>query len=241
MVLDFNSSKIGPKINHLIDEAILKHEEAQPRRDYLGGSRLGEECERMLQFEYFHTPKDTPFTPKLYRIFHRGHRGEDWCIHWLEMAGFTMATTNEKGEQFGFKVMNGKVRGHCDGIITAGPDFMTYPSLWECKTLGDKGWKDVVRHGVKKSKPVYYGQMQLYMTFLDVSDNPGVFTALNANTMELYHEKVEYDQEHAQELSDKAVRIIRASISGEQLPRPFPGPDFFKCKFCDYSKRCWED
>jgi len=51
MVLDFNSrNTLGDRFVSLIDEAI--EAEPQGRRDYLGGSLIGEPCARRLQYEY---------------------------------------------------------------------------------------------------------------------------------------------------------------------------------------------
>jgi len=40
-------------------------------------------------------------------------------------------------------------------------------------------------------------------------------------------------------MSDKAVRVIQATEAGELLPRIAQSADFFECKFCDWSDRCW--
>ena len=59
-MLDFNhKTNQSDRINHLIDEALTGRPERS--RDYLGGSRLGGECARALQYEFFNTPRDRPF------------------------------------------------------------------------------------------------------------------------------------------------------------------------------------
>ena len=66
-------------------------------------------------------------------------------------------------------------------------------------------------------------------------------TALNKDTQALHHELVPFDRSVAQALSDKAVDVLRAAQAGELPPRIATSPDFFLCRFCPYSARCWED
>jgi hypothetical protein len=35
------------------------------------------------------------------------------------------------------------------------------------------------------------------------------------------------------------VRILQATDAGELLPRVATTPDFFECRFCPWSERCW--
>lgn len=66
-----------------------------------------------------------------------------------------------------------------------------------------------------------------------------LFTAINKDTAELYHELAPFDAALAQAMSDKAVRIIRATEAGELLPRIAQSPGFHECRFCDWQDRCW--
>ena len=103
----------------------------QTPRTYLGGSRLGVECERQLGFEYHHAPKDAgrEFSGKIIRVFDRGHDTEIRMVEYLRAAGFTLLTERPNGKQFGFYVAKhpetgeARIAGHCDGIITGAPDW----------------------------------------------------------------------------------------------------------------------
>ncbi len=249
-MLDYNhSASVADRINTLIDEALEAENAARPSRDYLGGSRLGVACERALQFEYADAPKDDgrDFDGRTLRIFAAGHVFEDLAIGWLHKAGFDLYTTKGNrpdGEQFGFSVADGRIRGHVDGIINAGPVLTGFPALWECKSLNDKSWKDTVKRGVAISKPIYAAQIATYQAYMEasvpgISQNPALFTAINKDTAELYHELVPFDGGLAQTASDKAVRIIRATEAGELLPRIAQSADFHECRFCAWSDRCW--
>ncbi len=138
----------------------------------------------------------------------------------------------------------GKFRGHVDGVIIDGPDLAAsgvgYPCLWEAKCLGAKGGREVERQGLKKARPGYYAQVQIYMAYLDLTAHPAIFTVTNADTAEQQHLLIPFDPEEAQRQTDKAVRIIQATEAGDLLPRAFAGPDYFECRFCQFAGRCWK-
>ena len=251
-MLDYNhTANFAEQVNALIDAALVAENQTQPSRHYLGGSRLGVACDRALQFEYAQAPKDDgrDFDGQTLRIFAAGHLFEDMAIRWLRLAGFDLYTTKGNrpgGEQFGFLVAGGRIRGHVDGIIAGASDglFPGFPALWECKSMNAKSWKDTVKRGLAISKPVYAAQIAVYQAYIEatvpgISSNPALFTAINKDTAELYHELVPFDGALAQRMSDKAVRIIRASEAGELLPRIAQSADFFECRFCSWSDRCW--
>jgi hypothetical protein len=249
-MLDYNhTANFADQLNAMIDAALVIKNQAEPSRKYLGGSRLGVACERALQFEYAQAPKDDgrDFNGQTLRIFAAGHLFEDMAIRWLRLAGFDLYTTKGNrpgGEQFGFSVADGRIRGHVDGIINDGPTLPGYPALWECKSMNARSWRDTVKRGLAASKPVYAAQIAVYQAYMEpsvpgISSNPALFTAINKDTAELHHELVTFDGGLAQRMSDKAVRIIQATEAGELLPRIAQSADFFECKFCAWSDRCW--
>lgn len=251
-MLDFNHRpNIAETITALIDAGLEVERSATPPRTYLGGSRLGHPCERALQYEFVRAPKDegADFDGRALRIFAIGHALEDLAVRWLRQAGFDLYTRKgdrRDGEQFGFAVAGGRVRGHVDGILAAGPDLpdLGYPALWECKTMNAKNWRETVAKGVVVAKPVYAAQIALYQAYMEgavagISAHPALFTAINKDTAELHHELVPFDGALAQRISDRAVRILRATDAGDLLPRLATDPDFFECRLCPWKRRCW--
>lgn len=229
------------RINHFVDAALIAERLAITPRDYLGASRIGEPCSRRLVYEFTGTLADEgrDFDGSVLRIFEAGHVFEALSIRWLRAAGFDLRTTKRDGGQFGFSAAGGKFRGHIDGVIADGPDIgIGWPALWEHKALNAKSWNDLVKHGLMDSKPIYYAQVQIYMAYLEVPAT--LFTALNKDTQELFHQIVAFDASCAQELSDKAVAIIRAAESRELPPRIAAEVSFYLCQFCPFIKRCWE-
>jgi len=248
-MLDFNDTKtVSDKITSLIDKALTDSQKEQTPRHYLGGSRLGVNCSRALQYEYLNTPMDEPFSGKLLRIFALGHIFEELAIDWIRNAGFDLITEKADGHQFGFSVAQGRIKGHIDGVIINAPAGLglSFPMLWECKSLNHKSWTHLSKYGLAKSKPVYAAQVATYQAYMEgsirgICNNPALFTAINKDTAEFYFELVPFDRALAQKLSDRAVNILRASEAGETLPPISLDPDYFECRFCNYTKRCHGD
>ena len=251
-MLDYNHTRsFADMLNDVVDAALMDENAARPRREYLGGSRVGHACERALQFEFAGAPKDedADFPGRTLRIFAIGHVLEDLAIKWLRAAGLDLYTrkgNDPDGQQFGFSVAGGRIRGHADGIIASAPEALKLgvPALWECKTMNAKNWRETVKSGVAVAKPIYAAQIALYQAYMDASipglaSNPALFTAINKDTAELHHELVPFNPELAQRMSDRAVRILRATDAGELLPRVARERDHFECRMCPYAHRCW--
>jgi hypothetical protein len=236
-MLDFNRKHLSDEpINVALNELI---ERAEPReenvRQYLGASAIGSECLRRSQYDWMVDPVHLSRTRD---IFRRGHLIEELSRQHLIRVGFTFAPA----ARLGFKAVNGLFRGHADGLIVGGPELPSggYPCLWEHKCLGAKGWREIERGGLVSAYPQYFAQCQIYMAYLDVTEHPAIFTAVNADTMERLSLLVPFEAERAQAWSDRAVTIIEATRAGELLPRGFDDPADWRCRMCSHHKRCWE-
>jgi hypothetical protein len=236
---DFNHANvsvtpINVAINDLIEAAAAREPE-ENNRHYLGASAIGSECLRRVQFDWQCDPKHSRRTRD---IFRRGHVFEAISKQHLIAAGFRFAPS---GKKLGFSAVDGLFRGHCDGIIVGGPDLpgVGYPCLWEHKCLGAKGWRAIERNGLAKEYPHYAAQVLIYQAYLNLTDHPTIFTALNADTCERLHLLLPFDAAAAQEWSDRAVAVIKATRSGELLPRVTDNPEDWRCKMCGHRERCW--
>ena len=229
-------------VNALIDQALVAESATRPQRDYLGGSRLGDPCSRRLQYEYLKAPKDAGagFSGQSLRIFALGHGLEDLAIDWLRKAGFDLRTRNRHGEQFGFSVAGGRVQGHTDGVVVAGPEGMAVPALWECKSANAKNWRDIVKRGVRAAKPIYAAQIALYQAYIGLTEAPALFTAINKDTSELWHELVPFDGALAQAVERQGgadpARLRRRRAAAAPSP---PIPSTSSAAFCAWKERCW--
>lgn len=242
-MIDLNSSsQLSDRVNSFINKAMVEKNKNKTPRNYLGGSRLGVPCERSLQYECFNTTKDPEkdFTGRTLRIFKRGFWIEEALMFWMRDAGFDLKVADRNGNQFGFELFNGKVKGHCDGVILAGPDDCKYPALWENKGTGAKAFNLVKKDGLKKAKPEYYAQIQMYQKHFQLADNPAFFSIVNMDTMEIHWELIEHNPAFADMLDAKAMRIIQACDAGELLPKQFNDPSYYICKWCSWHDRCHE-
>jgi hypothetical protein len=230
------------KLNQFIDRSLL--EKTEKPRQYLGASLLGNKCARYIEYTFVGIAPDKPETGQQKRIFEMGHVLENIVANWLKNAGFDLQTHDEFGKQFAFMQANGKVQGHVDGIIQNGPIPAKYPILWECKTMKGASWRELEKDGLEISNPQYFAQIQLYMAYMKLSQC--LFTSLNKDTAELYHELVPFNSATASHYSDRAVTILKATEPDDRgpnefLPRIAAKPDWFECKMCRFYKTCWEE
>lgn len=244
-MLDFNHSSLSWQLNALLEVGHQKEREKEPPRHYLGPSRLGAPCSRMLQYEYFNTPKDPgkDFSGQSLRIFEFGHKIEELMIGWLRLAGFDLRTQRPDGRQFEFICSaESRIRGHIDGVLVSGPASpIRFPALWECKSMNSKHWKACVKDGVKISKPLYAVQIAIYQREMNLSDNPALFTAVNKDTSEVHSELVPYDADLAERMINRGIAVLQACDAGKLLPRIAQSPDFYECKWCAYTERCFRE
>jgi hypothetical protein len=235
-MLDFNranvsATAISVAINDLIERAEPPEENS---RQYLGASAIGAECLRKVQYDWMVDPAHPSQTRD---IFRRGHLFEELSRQHFIRAGFKFAPQ----ERPGFAAVNGLFRGHADGMLIGGPELagVGYPCLWEHKCLGHKGWSNLQRDGVEKAFPHYAAQVWIYQAYLDVTEHPALFTAINANSCERLHLLLPFNAERAQAWSDRAVAIIEATRAGELLARVTDNPEDWRCKMCGHRERCW--
>lgn len=229
---NLSASEFNTAINAVLDKAAAE-EQREARREYLGASAIGSECLRKVQYDW---QVDSIFPARTKRIFARGHLFETVTVNALAQAGFRIERDTPKAR---FEAVEGSFRGHADGIILDGPPVLQYPCLWEHKALGSSGWKKLEKDGIEKAYPQYYDQCQLYMAYLDLTDNPALFTAVNSDNCEILHISVPFNAEAAQAASDRAVLIIKATRAGELLDRIAKAPTDWRCKMCSHKDRCW--
>ena len=128
---DYYEPKLADEpINVALNEAIERAAagKAELPRSYLGASIVGSDCLRRVQYDWWCTPT---LDARTRAIFARGHYLEARVREQLVAAGLKFAPP----EALVFTAVNGDLRGHADGIITAGPNplgsaYVNYPFLW---------------------------------------------------------------------------------------------------------------
>jgi hypothetical protein len=237
---DFRATDISDRINAHVDAAFFAKRAAEPVREYIGASAIGNDCLRAVQLQRLKVKPDKEPEGKMLRIWETGHIFEAAIAAWLKMAGFELDVVDPtNGKQFTWRVLDEEAGGSVDGILRGGPLPIAVPCLWECKALKASSWQETKKKGLYVSKPYYAKQFAINQAYLELHQNPGIFTALNKDTSELYHELVPFDQSLAQRSSDDMVTVVDAIEQQVLLPRAFSGPDNFKCRMCDFSTSCW--
>ena len=222
-------------INAVINAPIKRAESPESNvRQYLGASSVGSKYLRRIQFDWFVDPVHPTRTRD---IFAREYLFEELSRWHLVAAWFCFAPP----ERLDFQVVGGLFRGHADGIITDGLELpsLSFPRLWEYKALAAKGWRAIKHVGLKGAYPQYAAQVSLYQAYLDVAEHQALFTVVNCDTRERLHLLVPFNAERAQEWSDRAVAVIRATRTGELLPRFTDDPRDWRRKICGHLERCW--
>lgn len=238
---------LSSSIVEKIDAALI----AAPRwpSRTISASAIGDDCPRRIQLEVwasFHPAaapvKCEPFAGKTLRIFERGYWGEAAMANWLKQAGFQLSTeSSDTGKQHTVLTGGGQIKGKLDGVVIASHvdlNSIATPCVWEHKTLGAKGWKATVKHGVAKESPKYADQVAFYQAYKDLT-HPALFSALNADTCELWFELIPFDHARAQAASDRAVHILQATRAGDLLPKAAANGEAYPCSLCRFKGECW--
>lgn len=210
-----------PKPFYSLEEEIDRYHESQPSepRHHLGCSQIGGPCQRRLWYE-FHEGIRESFSGRMLRLFRRGRMEEDLVVSDLLAAGHTVEDRQRRVD-FGHGFS-----GSIDGILDG-------KAVLEIKTHNEKSFNDLLRKGVKKSKPQHWVQMQCYM--LGTGLDRAVYFAVNKNTDEIYTERVYFDKAAAED----AVRMAHDIILGPVPGRITGDPEWWECRFCPARGRCW--
>lgn len=242
----FNFQSREAYIVSMID-AVSKQE--QEDRDYLGASAIGRPCEREIYYMTTHTPKDegSEFPARIERVFMRGHWSEDYMASLLIKAGFDLKTSPIDGVSSQYEVVYPykdtciyQCKGHLDGIITAKgipgvPDGMRM--VWEHKMLNNANFTKLKAKPLSFVKPVYYAQVQFYMAYMP--KDLCMFTAMNADTMEILVKFVRPNPQFMVDLNAKIERLLLALMAKEAPPRiPESDSAWSPCRFCSWKARC---
>lgn len=226
------------------DRALEDKEAHNKRREYLGMSQLGDDCDRLL-FYSFRWAFSERYGAETLKRFLDGHASEDVQAARLRMVPGIQLDTHHPvtGQQFRYTDHDGHFSGHCDGKITGILQAPVKKHIWEAKAVGEKKMTEFrkiknelgEKETLKKWNFVYYVQAQLYMHYegtdrhyLTVS-SPGVRDWDSCRT--------EYDAAFAIKQKARALRIIK---SNEPLTRVSDKADWWKCKGCPARGICHE-
>lgn len=207
----------------------------QDKRYYNGLSTIGEKCLRKLQFIHYDCLLTT-HSCRMIRLFGVGHAMEPKLRE--ELTQFLgMVFKGDQDEVIGFA---GHWKGHIDGLgmFLRSSKFYTKDDDWflmEYKTHNDKSFAELKKDGVKKSKPMHYGQVTSYMGYKGMAKT--MYVGYNKNTSEIYIEWIPFSEEDFNENKRKEAEVVMAD---SLLPRiGNDSPMWFECKLCDAHSVCF--
>lgn len=211
------------KTEQMIEDKMV----VQDLRPYLGMSSIADPCPRKLWYGFRLCKTDKTISARVNRLFQRGHNEEPIIQIDLRSIGI-----KHHSDQLEVVDGNGHIGGHIDDILEGVPDATKTPHLGEYKTHNDKSFKDLLKKGMRKSKPVHAGQMDCYMYKLKLKR--GLYIAVNKNDDTRYYERIAVDKENAKALISRGIDIISSEIPPQ---KPFAST-WYACKWCDYYQVC---
>jgi len=205
----------------------------------LGASVIGNECLRALWLGFRWAHKEI-FQGRMLSLFGVGHWAEIRMAKYLSQAGMEVSTINpETKKQWTYTFCEGHGVDKIDGAVLGVKEAMKTWHLWECKTSNDKGFKDMLKKGLRESKPVHFAQVVVGMAQMTGVKKRGLYTMENKNDSTIYMERIRWEEGCAEEWKRIKERAKRVVFSPIPLTGISSTPTFFKCKFCDYSGVCF--
>lgn len=226
-----------------VDFALTQAEKKEVRRDYLGFSQVGEQCERRLWYD-FNGYSRAGIPVSGLRAINDGHMGEDLMAKRLQMVdGIELHVENPDGSQFGFSDLQGKFRGHMDGAIRGVVQSPQTWHVWEHKQVNEKKFRELVKlrgdgekTALERWDYTYYCQAVLYMYYSGMERH--YLTCATPGGRDYTGVRTNKNTKLAEALRGKASRLIAADRAPE---RAYSTPAFYKCKWCPYNGECWAD
>lgn len=201
------------------------------RRDHLGASLIGSECERSLWYA-FRWVTNPRFSQRMLRLFETGTREEERILNNLRKVGITVYSVDpDTNRQIRYEMFGGHYAGSLDGIGVGFQESKAYHVI-ECKTSNTKIFKELCKDGVQKVKWDHYCQMQQYMKWSGLER--AYYFCVAKETDDIYGERVRIDKDVVKRLEGKAERAIFCDTPLHKIG----DVGNFKCRYCIHSQTC---
>ena len=196
-------------------------------------SLIGHPCERYLWYVFRQCCKPS-FDGRMYRLFHTGDLAEERFVADLKGIGCEVHDCDQDGEQFKILAFGGHLKGYMDGCALG---ILEAPKTWhvlEFKTHNTNSFRKLKKDGVQKSKPQHYAQMMVYMHLTGMKR--ALYLAVHKDTDDLHSERIRYNKTEAEQLMERAKRIITSTSPPERISNR---RDYYQCSWCDAKAICW--
>lgn len=173
------------------------------RRDHLGASLIGRECDRFLWLQFRWAAKPA-IDGRTARLLDRGNREEAWIIDDLRAIGLQVDSVDPAtGEQWSMPREWGNFGGACDFIVRGLLEAPDIPHVGECKTHNLKSFGKLKANGVRRAKPEHWAQMQIYMAGLKLQW--AFYIAVCKDDDNIHTERVPFDEVASEELISRGI------------------------------------
>lgn len=200
----------------------------------LGSSSIGQECPRAVWLSWRAYAK-ADFGGRMLRLFETGHLQEARIVADLRRAGFKVFDFDEHGNQFQYVDSTGHFISKVDGVIKGVPGSSEKPHILEIKTHNKNSFAGVVKHGVQKSKPTHYAQVQSSMSLSGI--DRALYVALCKDDEQFYVERIKEDKTEQNLISRRIVSLVNATLRPARINEDI---ESFACKYCDMKEVCFD-
>jgi len=228
----------------MIPPTLLAIWTAYEKKSYMGDSRgipmsqVANECERAIWYKLHWASQPETINGQKQRRFDTGNIEEERLLDDLEAAGFEVERLDPAtGQQFRVSLGDGWLRGKMDGKVQGLPESKKVHVV-ECKSHGEKSFKELVKKKLEVGKPDHFAQCQAYMHSEGL--DRCLYIAVNKNTDELYVERVRYDRTFCLRMEAKVERIVRANAAPPKLVEDPTSKAAYVCNWCDARPQCHE-
>ena len=225
-----------------IDKALEEKQKLEAPRNYLGMSQIGEPCWRKL-FYSFRNAEKRVIPAQGIRAIQDGYTQENVMIERLKMLPYIQLHNDDgEGNQIGFQLLQGHLRGHVDGMISGIKQAPKSWHVWEHKSVNETKFNKLKKliegmgekNALSEWDEIYFAQAQIYMHCAQVDRH--YLTVTTPGGRDYISCRTNYNKKIVEDIITKAKVIIFDNWS---IPAKLSEKrEFYKCKWCEYSEIC---
>lgn len=215
------------KIKKVITDDFNAASELKGRRSkVISASAIGGECRRKLWYMFHDNPMQEKHDFQGAANMSSGIRAEALMLDFMKKCPGVKIIE----EQATVEIENWSI--HCDAII----EIEDKRFIWEHKETARKKFDTLIKNpSLIDWNPTYYAQVQTYMHFFKIENT--LFTVSTEGVRDITEIIIPYDLIYSRDIIYKANSIINAERA-ENVARVSEKPDFYLCRFCQFSEKC---
>ena len=222
-------------MNEIANQIYRSYEDnrEQPHRAHMGGSQIGNPCDRALFYQFRWAWHAKP-PGRVLRLFGRGREEEPKVVNDLRSIGATVLPLDpSNGEQWYFWQHGGHFGLSLDGALKDLPGYEGWMAM-EVKTAGKKSYNRLEKtDSVEKWNDQYWAQIHVGMHLSNLEQC--LYVVICKDDDRMWTEVYEVDHALAERMLKKAGKIIYAEDPPEKISED---PGWYQCKFCDHWPVC---